>query len=438
MTSLDRKLADLFARTGGHSIKFGLATTRALLAEMGADPLALPCVHIAGTNGKGSTAAMIAAIADAAGLRTGLYTSPHIFHFSERIRINGAPIPDDTLSSLIDLALSADARQAAATPSSRPATFFELTTAIAFKYFLDARVHLAVLETGMGGRLDATNVVDPIASLIMPIGLEHTDYLGPTLAAIAAEKAGIIKPGRPVIIADPQPPEVLDVLLDTAAARNAPVIRPADRLSICASRPRPSDLPGPQTLRIQTPDADLPPVRLHLPGPFQVTNAAAAVTAALHLRDIGFPITDDAISAGLSALRFPGRLQPIADDPPTYLDVGHNPHAAAALATALRPVRRCRPVLLLCGLLSDKDATAYFRALRPALTRAYLVTLPPTRGTDARKLLAAATAAGLPAEILPLDTALQTAQSAARAESALLLIAGSFHLPPALGLAPSP
>lgn len=439
MSSLDRKLAALFTRTGGHSIKFGLSTTRALLAEMDADPLALPCVHIAGTNGKGSVAAMIAAIADAAGLRTALYTSPHIFRFSERIRISGAPIPDDALSDLIDFAVAADARQAAATPSSRPATFFELTTAIAFKYFLDAHVHLAVLETGMGGRLDATNVVDPIASVIMPIGLEHTAFLGDTLAAIAAEKAGIIKPRRPVVIADPQPPEALQVLLDTAAARHAPVIRPADLLSIRAARPRPADLPGPQTLRIQTPDADLPPVRLHLPGPFQVTNAAAAVATTLHLRSLGLPITDHAIAAGLSALRFPGRLQPIADTPPTYLDVGHNPHAAAALADALRPIRRRRPVLLLCGLLSDKDATDYFRALRPALTRAYLVTLPPPRGADARTLLAAATAAGLPAEILPLDTALPTARSAALSENALLLIAGSFHLPPALGLkAPSP
>ena len=317
MSSLDRKLAALFTRTGGHSIKFGLSTTRALLAEMDADPLALPCVHIAGTNGKGSTAAMIAAIADAAGLRTALYTSPHIFRFSERIRISGAPIPDDALSDLIDFALAADARQAAATPTSRPATFFELTTAIAFKYFLDAHVHLAVLETGMGGRLDATNVVDPIASVIMPIGLEHTAYLGDTLATIAAEKAGIIKPERPVVIADSQPPEALQVLLETAQSRNAPVIRPADRLSIRAPRPRPSDLPGPQTLHIQTPDADLPPVRLHLPGPFQVHNAAAAVATALHLRDLGLPITDHAISAGLSALRFPGRLPSPTIPPPT-------------------------------------------------------------------------------------------------------------------------
>lgn len=435
-TPLRDLLAALYQRTGGYSIRLGLDTTRALLAELGVDPLALPCVHLAGTNGKGSTAAMLAAICSAAGLRTGLYTSPHLFHFSERIRIDGIPIPDDVLSDLIDQTLSADARQAAA-PDARPATFFELATAIAFKYFLDQHVHLAILETGMGGRLDATNVVDPLASVILPIGLEHTAYLGNTLAAIATEKGGIIKPRRPVVIGAPQAPEALAVLLDLAARRQAPVLHAAEQVSIRATPPRPATAPDAQTLHIQTPDSDLPPVRLHLPGAFQLDNAACAITTILYLRSLGLPLPDAAIVDGLSRLRWPGRLQRLSDDPPTYLDVAHNPHAAAALAAALRPLRRGRPLFLLCGLLTDKDAPAYFRALRPVVDRAFLVGLPPPRGTDPSILLAAATAAGIPAEILPLGDALPAARAAATSAHALLLLAGSFHLPAALGLPPS-
>ncbi len=255
MNTLDQKISDLFSRTGGHTVKFGLDTVRALLAEMDVDPLALPCVHIAGTNGKGSTAAMLDSICRAAGLRTALYTSPHIFRFNERIQVDGGPIADDDLSALIDLAVAADARQAAA-PRARPATFFELTTAIAFRHFLARHVHLAIVETGMGGRLDATNVVDPVASVITPLGLEHTDFLGPTLKHIAAEKGGIVKPGRPLVLATPQPPEALDVLLAIAAERHAPVILAGDRVSIRSARPR-SGAPR-QTPHTPTPPASSP------------------------------------------------------------------------------------------------------------------------------------------------------------------------------------
>jgi len=436
MTTLDDKISDLFSRTGGHTIKFGLDTVRALLAEMDVDPLGLPCVHIAGTNGKGSTAAMLAAICQASGLRTALYTSPHIFRFNERIQIDGVPIADQDLSALIDLAVEADARQAAATPQSRPATFFELTTAIAFRYFLDRHVHLAILETGMGGRLDATNVVDPIASVITPLGLEHTDYLGPTLKHIAAEKGGIVKPGRPLILATPQPPEALEVLLGIAAERHAPVIMAGDRVAIRASRSR-TDAVG-QTLHIQMPDADLPPVHLPLCGAFQMQNAATAVAAALYLRSVGLPVTDAAIVDGLSNVRWPGRLQKIGDAPPTYLDVGHNPHAAAALVPALKAIKGKRPLVLLCGLLSDKDALAYFRALRPVVARALLVPLPTPRNTPIKTLLSAAQTAGLPAEAVSPETALPDARALAADLGAVLLLAGSFHLPEAIGLASAP
>lgn len=437
MPTLDDKIARLYSRTGGYAIKFGLDTTRSLLAELGVDPLALPCVHIAGTNGKGSTAAMLASISRAVGLRTGLYTSPHIYRFNERIQLNGVPIPDDRLDQLIDLVVSADARQAASSPNSRPATFFELTTALAFKYFLDDHVHLAILETGMGGRLDATNVVDPILAIITPIGLEHTQYLGSTLAAIASEKAGIIKPTRPVLLAEPQLPEALEVLRQTASQRQSPVLAPEDFVSIRATTPRAKAFPG-QMLAISTSDGDLAPVALPLLGTFQVNNAATAVTASLYLRQLGLPFSDEAIVQGLSSVRWPGRLQLIepgnSTSPPTYLDVGHNPQAASALATTLRPMAKKRPIFLLCGLLSDKNALGFFRALRPVIKQAFLVSLPPPRGTPAEQLLPACQTAGIPSTIVPLDIALASARRAALEAGAILLVAGSFHLPQALHL----
>ena len=191
---LDAKLTYLYSRTGGKAVKLGLDTTLALLRAMDVDPLALPCVHVAGTNGKGSVSAMIESGLREAGLRTALYTSPHILRFCERIRVGGEPIPDTDLLRLLDEAERADERQSAL-PGGRPGTFFELTTAVAFKWFLEQNVQVAVLETGMGGRLDSTNVVDPFLAVLTHIGMEHASFLGDTLEKIAGEKAGIIKEG---------------------------------------------------------------------------------------------------------------------------------------------------------------------------------------------------------------------------------------------------
>ena len=201
---LDAKLNYLYSRTGGHTIKFGLETTLRLLKEAGADPLSLPCVHVAGTNGKGSVSAMLDRVFRQAGFRTGLYTSPHLIRFNERMRIDGQAIPDEDLNRLLDAVELADREQASG-EGGRPGTFFELTTVAAMKWFLERQVQMAVMETGLGGRLDSTNVVDPALSVITEIGLEHTSYLGNTLEEIAREKAGIIKPGRPVVMGRQKP-----------------------------------------------------------------------------------------------------------------------------------------------------------------------------------------------------------------------------------------
>ena len=190
-------------------IKPGLEVERALLAELGNPEKHLPCIHVAGTNGKGSVCAMLESVLRAAGLRTGLYTSPHLSCFNERIRYTGKYIPDATLAELLPEVMQAG-RQLEAGPIGRPATFFEIVTALAFKYFESMRPDIVILETGMGGRLDATNVVIPLAAVITGISLEHTAYLGCTIEEIAKEKYGIIKSGRPVIVGD-LPPEAQSV-----------------------------------------------------------------------------------------------------------------------------------------------------------------------------------------------------------------------------------
>jgi dihydrofolate synthase/folylpolyglutamate synthase len=186
---LDAKLTYLYSRTGASTVKLGLETTLALMRALAVDPLKLPCVHVAGTNGKGSVSAMLESVLREAGLRTALYTSPHLIRFNERIRVSGAPIPDKDLIRLLDAAERADQAQSVE-PGGRLGTFFELTTAVALKWFLQQQVQLAVLETGMGGRLDSTNVVTPLLAVITDIGMEHTAFLGDTLEKVAAEKAG--------------------------------------------------------------------------------------------------------------------------------------------------------------------------------------------------------------------------------------------------------
>lgn len=424
---LDAKLAALYTRTGGHLIKYDLDTTRALLREMAVDPLALPCIHVAGTSGKGSTSAMIAAALRAASLRTALYTSPHLLRFNERIRIGNDPIPDSDLHALLDEATAADARQAAL-PSHRPATFFEITTAIAFAWFLRRRVDVAVVETGLGGRLDATNVVLPLLSVVTDIALEHTDILGTTLEQIAAEKGGIAKPGRPLVL-NTQPEPVHGVLAAIAAALRCPLVHADRTLSIR----RLSLSPAGQKISVETPD-DGPwkPFVLPLLGDFQLRNAALAIAALATLRTLrpDWDITPETIRTGLSALRWPGRCQPLADNPPVLLDVGHAPDEAAALAAFLKIWRKKRPVHLVAGLVSGKDAANWFRRLRPETADVVLVPLETERAMPLPDLAAAARAAGYPTprQAPDLASALALATDAARADAGRVLVAGSLYL----------
>lgn len=334
-------------------IDLSLDRLRTLLARLGSPERQLPpIVHVAGTNGKGSTCAFVRAMAEAAGMRVHVYTSPHLVRFNERIRIAGTLVDDDTL-----LAVLTEVEQI---NDGAPITVFEVTTAAAFVLFARMPADLCVLEVGLGGRGDATNVTPPPASTaITSISLDHRELLGPTLEVIAAEKAGIMKPGVPVVIGA-QPPEVMAVLADHAARTGAPM-----RL-----RGRDWDV-TPTATGFTFHDADgvlaLPPPSL--PGAFQLDNAGIAIAA---LRASGLPIPTGAMTAGIARADWPARMQRLTGRlaallPPgweLWLDGGHNPGAGVVLADHLRGWSD-RPTHLVVGMKQAKDSAEFLRPLIP-------------------------------------------------------------------------
>ncbi|MBQ7251953.1 MAG: bifunctional folylpolyglutamate synthase/dihydrofolate synthase [Kiritimatiellae bacterium] len=420
----DSLLSKLYRRRGGRTIRYDLETTRALLEELALSPSSPPSVHVAGTSGKGSTSAMAESVLRAAGLKTGLFTSPHLLRFEERIRVSGREIPSGACRGVLERTLAADARQAAR-PGAREGTFFELSTAAAWDWFTREKTDIAVNECGLGGRLDATNVISPLVCVITPIALEHTEWLGDTLEKIASEKGGIIAPGVPVVLA-PQSAEAEEVLLAIARERGAPVFRgretvPVEGLGMGENGQRVRfALPGgaPQ-------EADLP-----LWGPFQLDHASAALAAAwLAMRALGKRLSPEAAAAGLSAVRWPGRCDWLCRAPDILLDVGHTPDEAEALAGFLRIVKQNRKILLVAGLLRDKDPAGYFRALAPVADKLWVLDLADEseRAMPVEALATAAEAAGLPpAKRLRFGEAAEAAEAWARETGGIALFAGSF------------
>ncbi len=357
-------------------IRLGLDRPRRLLAALGAPEKGLPAVLVAGSNGKGSTSALLAAMAGAAGYRTGLYTSPHLEAVEERLRIDGRAIEPERLGGLLERVVAAGGGE----PEGRP-TYFEALTLAAFLWFAEERVDLAVLEVGMGGRLDATNVADPLLSLITPISLDHTEHLGATLALIAAEKAGILRAGRPAI-AWIEDAEAAAAVGRAAAELGADLAWGPERARIEAVVPR--GLEGQAVALATCPAAGRTDgIRRYelataLLGGHQAKNLALAVLAAERLADLGFARLDAAaIARGAAACRWPGRLEAVAlpDGRRVLLDAAHNAGGAAVLADFLAGLRRPdRPVDLLFGVLADKDAAAILGILSPFVGRAVLTT----------------------------------------------------------------
>jgi dihydrofolate synthase/folylpolyglutamate synthase len=343
-------------------IKLGLANISALLQDLGDPHMGVPAIHIAGSNGKGSTAAFLASILRQAGYRVGLYTSPHLVDFRERIQIDGIPISADQVVHLTKrirktvermgkekrLWRGSSSQVVPQNFNRRKATitFFEFTTAMAFLYFKKAKVDITVLEAGMGGRLDATNVCDPLLSLITPISLEHRQYLGRTLIEIAGEKAGIIKPGRPLLTSARQP-RVLHLFRRRCKELHSPYY--AWRQNFRTRKD------GPQTFRFQGIGHQWPHLRLGLAGSHQQGNAALALAAVEMLATMGFTIKEIDIRKGLLQVRWPGRLEEIGEGPRILLDGAHNPEGARALRKALQEGFPRRRLILVLGIMGDKD-----------------------------------------------------------------------------------
>lgn len=326
----------------------GLAVMGALMDRLENPQRALRCVHIAGTNGKGSCAAMTAAVLQAAGYRTGLFTSPDLCGMEERIRVDGVNI---TLSDF----RSVTARVKAACTGLNEPSYFEKITAAAFLYFAEQNCDYVVLETGLGGRLDATNILEtPACSVIMPIGFDHTGVLGDTLAAIAGEKAGIIKPGVPVVCA-PQKNEAMKVIRQAASDRGCPFFT----VNITKIRSL-SHSPAGQLFSYK----NMEQIELSLLGAHQVQNACAVIEIAQALG-----IEASAIRAGLKATKWPCRFEYIPGAPPFLLDGAHNAHGAAALAAGLRDYFPGRKFTMVMGVMADKDYTEILALMEPMAAR---------------------------------------------------------------------
>ena len=365
----------------GH--KPGLDRTRALLAALGDPHKGLRFVHVAGTNGKGSTAAMLDSCLRCAGYKVGLFTSPYINRFNERIQVDGVPIPDGDLVRLVE-----QVRPAASAMADVP-TEFELITALGMLYFAQERCDIVVLEVGLGGALDSTNVIDPPAcAVITALGMDHVKELGPTLADIAAAKAGIIKPGSPVVSYGGAP-EADRVIADAAAACGAPLtVADFARLTL-----RGAGLEG------QTFDYDgLTGLTLPLLARYQPRNAVVAIEALRALRARGWQIPDSAIRQGLAQVRWPGRFELLRRDPPFLLDGSHNAHGMRATVESLRALFPGEKFVFLVSIMADKDADEMLRLLLPLAKGFVTVTAPSPRAIPAAELAAQIEALGGRAE----------------------------------------
>lgn len=416
---LNALVPELHAGSGHPRRKFSLDEVRTLLGALGDPQQSLRSVLIAGTNGKGSTAATLASILKASGLRTGLYTSPHLERPNERIRVDGAEIEDEAFARLYfrvhdvgqELVLSGKLPQL---PS-----YFEILTALGFLYFADAEVEVAVLEVGMGGRLDATNVVEPLISVITDISLDHQEWLGPTIGAITREKAGILRAGGTMITL-PQHPEANQVLGEVATELDVRGVNAAAYVPDAGIAGR---------YRIEVLGEEMV-VDSPLTGEHQHRNIALAIAAAVELkRGYGFPITPAGVAQGIRETRWPGRLERIERDAQEWiLDVAHNPAGAWALRAGLRDIlgeKRGRALIFSC--LRDKPAAEMAQILFPLFEHVILAPIHSARAASMEDLLAAAKATGTPAVAAEsVSDAMRLAREEAQAGA--VVISGSVYL----------
>ncbi len=434
--------------------KFELEHMRTLADALGSPQLRFPSILIAGTNGKGSTAATLAAILGACGLRTGLYTSPHLSRVNERIQIfdgvppdaakpqspvpvKGSPIGDDDFARLyfhVDYTAQSLVRESRL---PYPPSFFEILTALAFLYFAQQKIQIAVLEVGLGGRLDATNIVTPLLSVITDISLDHTEWLGPDLASITREKAGILR-RHSRLVTLPQHPEVNQAIGDAVTMINANAVNAAIYI------PSRADVPAFGNRYMLEIAGDPVLIDSPLPGQHQQRNIALAIAAAVELRGYGYKIPASAIARGVAATDWPARLElfPAVTAaknarPQILLDVAHNPAGAWTLRAAIsaleseRAAKEIAPFIsrtLLFGCLDDKPMDELAKILFPIFDRVILTAPDSPRATDPLKLAALAETLGTPSTVVPKPKAALDVALGSTPPAALLVIAGSLYL----------
>jgi len=435
---LDRRIN--FERVPPGATGLGLDRMRRLLAAVGGPHRGLRVVHVAGTKGKGSTVAAIAAILEEAGQRVGRYLSPHVHAIEERIAVDGRPIESADLVAALEAVRPAVERldAAAARRGGRGPTWFEVLTAAAFVHFARAKVDIAVLETGLGGRLDATNVVRPLVSVITSISLDHMAVLGPTIARIAAEKAGLIKRGRPVVSGAVHP-AARRVVAATAARRRATLLQLGRDFT---ATPLPAQAgAGPLAaggVEVLGP-ADAAPVRyrLGMTGRHQAENAALAVMAVRRLQRQGIHVPEEAIVRGLLRARLPARIEVVSRRPLVVVDAAHNLASMATLVATLQPALAAhRPRVLLFAASGDKQIEEMLAVARGAFDRVVVTRYSTNpRAATVERLVAACRAAGLPEPRVAADPpqALALARSQAGARG-LVCVAGSFFLAAEVGV----
>ncbi len=405
-------------------IKFGLENIRSIAAALGHPERAFRSVHVAGTNGKGSVTAMVDSALRAAGHAAARYTSPHLTDLAERFVINGQRVDHGSLRAAVaDVLAAVDRLHADGTLSALP-TFFEVTTAVAFELFRRAAIELAVCEVGLGGRLDATNILEPAAATITSIGFDHEQYLGHTLMSIAAEKAGIIKPGVPVVVG-PMSRDALAEIDQIARDRDAPVIHAYHGTDVVLLEPSGSHM---NRFRVRTPVRNYGEVRLALAGGHQVHNAIVAIRLLEILEAQGVAIGEAAIIEGLARVVWPARLElrRLTDGREILLDAAHNPDGAEALASFLRANQLEHPPLVF-GAMQDKNIPAMLAALAPAVSTFIFTRASNARAADPDEL---ADQAGRVAPQVPRSVAPRPAEALAAAWrlSPRIVAAGSIFL----------
>ena len=407
-----REAIDYIEHYGWSTTRLGLERTRELLQRLGDPHKSLKIVHVAGSNGKGSTCAMLDAILRSAGHRTGLYISPYIQNFCERIQVDGENIPGE------DLARVTERVRAAAEAMEDHPSQFELVTAAAMLYFAERRCDIVVLEVGMGGALDSTNVIDcPEVAVITNIGLEHTEYLGDTIEKIAATKAGVIKPGCRAVCYDGAP-EAVDTVRRVCAERGVP-LRVADYAKV---EPIEQSLDGQRFLW------DGAEYRLALLGRHQLYNAATVLETVAALRERGWSVPEQAVRTGLATVKWPARLEVVSRSPLCLIDGGHNPQCAEALAASLRELLPERKVVFLLGVLRDKDYAQMMELLMPHAQEFVCLTPLSDRALPAEELAAYLKEQGAAAHAAAdIDEGLRDALDAAGEHGAVVAF-GSLYL----------